>query len=35
MQSPKVMAWCAVTGEKVIGPYFFENGNVDGEKYRN
>ena len=24
MQSLKVMVWCAVTREKVIGPYFFE-----------
>ena len=35
MQSPNVMVWCAVTREKVISPYFFEDGNVDGEKYRN
>ena len=33
MQSPKVMIWCAVTREKVIGPYFFQDGNVDGAKY--
>ena len=35
IESPNVMVWCAVTREKVIGPYFFEGGNVDGEKYRN
>ena len=29
------MVWCAVTREKVICPDFFEDGNVDGEKYRN
>lgn len=33
--SPSVMAWCAIAKTKVIGPYFFENGNVTGESYRN
>ena len=35
MLSQKVMGWCAVTRENVIGPYFFEDGNADGEKNRN
>ena len=35
MNSPSVMVWCAIGKEKVIGPYFFENENVNGENYRN
>ena len=34
MQIPKVMAWCTVARENVVGPYFFVESNVDGEKYR-
>ena len=35
MNSPSVMVWCAVAKEKVTGTYFFEDENVNGEKYRN
>ena len=29
------MVWCAMRKEKVIGPHYFENENVNGENYRN
>ena len=35
LNSPSVMVWCAIAKEKVIGPYFFEDENVNGENYRN
>ena len=35
MNSPGIMAWCAMSEDRIIGPYFFENGNVTGASYRN
>ena len=35
MHRPSVMVWCVIGKEKVIGPSFFENENVNGENYRN
>ena len=35
MHSPSLMVWCAMSKERIIGPYFFENENVSGESYRN
>ena len=35
IHSPSVMVCCAIGKEKVLGPYFFENENVNGENYRN
>ena len=29
----KVMVWCAITSDGIIGPYFYGNGNVNGESY--
>ena len=31
VNSPGVMAWCSISREKVIGPYWIENGTVTGE----
>lgn len=28
-----IMVWCAISEKGIIGPYFFENGNVTGESY--
>jgi len=37
-QSPQstqsIMVWCAMSRHEVIGPYFFENGNVTGNSYK-
>ena len=30
--SPSVMVWCALSKKEVIGPYFFEDGNVTGSR---
>ena len=35
MHIPKVMVWCPIGEEKVLGPCFFENENFNGENYRN
>lgn len=35
LNSPSVMVWCAISKQRVIGPFFFENENVTGESYRN
>ena len=35
LNSPSIMGWCAIAKEKVIGQYFFEDENVNGENYRN
>lgn len=35
LHSPSVMVWCAISKDRVIGPYFFENGTVTGELYKN
>ena len=29
------MVWCAIAKGKVVGPYFFEDENVNAENYRN
>ena len=29
-----IMVWCALSKNEVIGPYFFENGNVTGDSYK-
>lgn len=39
LHPPKVIVWCGVCSERVIGPYFFEDHNgvsttVNGERYR-
>ena len=34
MNIPSVMVWCALSKEKVIGTYFFEDEKVNGENYR-
>lgn len=38
LHSPKVIVWCAVAAESIIGPYFFEDDNgaavtVNSERY--
>ena len=33
--SPSIMVWCAISKDKVVGPFYFEDGNVNGENYRN
>lgn len=35
LNSPSVMVWCAISKHRVIGPYFFDEGSVTGEIYRN
>ena len=32
--SPSTMLWCGISKEKDIGPYFFQDQNVNGENYR-
>ena len=34
LNSASVMVWCAISKEKVIGPYFFESENVTAQTYR-
>jgi hypothetical protein len=33
MNSPKVNVWCAMSKNRLIGPFFFEGDTVNGEKY--
>ena len=33
--SPSIIAWRIASNEKVVGPYFFEDENVNGKNYRN
>jgi hypothetical protein len=33
MRSPKVNVWCAMSCNRLIGPFFFEGDTVDGPKY--
>ena len=35
LNSPSVMVWCAISKQRVIGPFLFENENVTGESCRN
>ena len=32
--SLSIMLWCGISKEKVIGSYFFQDGNMNGENYR-
>ena len=32
--SPSVMVWCALSKKEIIGPFFFEDGNVTGSTYK-
>lgn len=33
MKSPKINVWCALSKNKIIGPYFFEDDTVNGQNY--
>jgi hypothetical protein len=33
MQSPKIHVWCAMSKSQLVGPYFFEDDNVNGKNY--
>ena len=35
LNSPNVIVWCDIANESVIGPYVFEDENVNRENYRN
>lgn len=32
-QGPGVMVWCGILDNTIIGPYFFDEGTVNGERY--
>lgn len=32
--SPTLMVWCAISENEVIGPYFFDDGSVTGDRYK-
>ena len=32
--SPGIVIWCAISKTKIIGPFFFDEGRVTGDTYR-
>ena len=33
MNSPKIIVWCAMSSEEIVGPFFFDEDTVNHENY--